>query len=84
LLHAIHTSDIDRLKRDCFLYYILRDYDAVMPRTNGHSGMDTDEDVTPGRAEEFARKRCLPKAWRVFMDGYWSLDNEEWEVGLAS
>lgn len=33
-----------------------------------------------GRAESFARRRCLPSMWRTFMDGYWALDHEMWEV----
>lgn len=33
-----------------------------------------------GRAESFARRRCVPKMWRTFMDGYWALDHEMWEV----
>ena len=86
LLHSIHTSSVDRLKQDCFVYYLLRDRDAAVPSTNGHHGaMDMDSDgkeTKPSRrAEIFARQRVLPGAWRTFMDGYWALDHGLWDVG---
>ena len=93
LLYAIHTSSLDRLKQDCYYYYLLRDYDAAqaLPQANGHGpadGMDLDgltertanhvKDTR--RAETFARCRCLPVVWRNLINGYWSLDNSQWEV----
>jgi hypothetical protein len=90
LLGVIHASSIDRLKKDCFFYYLLRDYDAfpsptAPPRNGGNHEMgEMDAAAGPseekGRAESFARRRCLPKMWRTFMDGYWALDHEMWEV----
>lgn len=83
LLHSIHSSPVDRLKQDCFFYYLLRDYDVVAPTANGHpSEMEVDEgEAKPSsRAEGFARQRCLPKAWRVFMNGYWALDHALFDV----
>lgn len=94
LLHAIHSSPPDRLKRDCFLYYLLKDYDASTPQANGHEepvmdvdGPDDDVFVSKighvqgsGKAEAFAKKRCVPSTWRVFIDGYWALDHGLWEV----
>jgi hypothetical protein len=69
LLGAIHTSPLDRLKKDCFYYYFLKDY-------GGEDGQD--------RAGAFGKVRCLSKTWRVFMDGYWALDNGLWEVSHFS
>ncbi|ORY24991.1 nuclear pore complex assembly-domain-containing protein [Naematelia encephala] len=70
LLHAVYSSDLDRIKRDCFFYYLLKDQDQYA----------ADEDQgTSSQAEEFARKRCLPRMWRVFMTGYWSLDHSQWD-----
>ncbi|RXK38601.1 hypothetical protein M231_04107 [Tremella mesenterica] len=116
LLHAIHSSPVDRLKRDCFFYYLLKDFPSTgIP--NGHKvsqddangdsssgdvsndGMVTDdphylsdvveyhtgmgevgkEEGEEDKAEEFARRKGLPRVWRVFMDGYWNLDHERWE-----
>jgi len=85
LLHSIHTSSVDRLKQDCFFYYLLREYDADPHKSNGHSG---EMDIDPGgyesqpstRAADFSRRRCLPRSRRVFMDGYWALDHGLWEV----
>jgi len=75
LLHAIHSSPLDRLKKDCFYYYLLKD----------DSGEDKEimEDKDQGeRSRRFAESRCLSKTWRVFMDGYWALDHGQWEVCL--
>jgi hypothetical protein len=69
LLGAIHTSPLDRLKKDCFYYYLLKDYGSE----DGHD-----------RAGAFGKVRCLSKTWRVFMDGYWALDNGLWEVSHFS
>lgn len=88
LLHSIHGSPVDRLKQDCFFYYLLRDCDAVPPKANGHHReMEVDENgeaKSTSRAEGFARRRCLPKPWRVFMDGYWALDHAMWDVSLLA
>ena len=88
LLHLIHTSSVDRLKQDCFFYYLLRDYHAALPKANGHTGgMEVDagaEEAKPDtRAEGFARRRCLPRTWTVFMDGYWTLDHGLWDAGAT-
>lgn len=87
LLHAIHsTTRIDRLKRDCFLYYLVRDADAASrPAVNGDMDVDSsdgDDDDTP--AASFARRRCLPRTWRIFMDGYWLLDHGRWAEAVAA
>ncbi|OCF45444.1 hypothetical protein I317_00690 [Kwoniella heveanensis CBS 569] len=104
LLHSIHSCPFDRLKRDCLLYYLLKDYDAA-PSSNQAPTMDVDIDVEgeddpdgtvvitksaagserrPGKADAFAKRRCLPKTWRVFMDGYWALDHSSWEFAVSS
>jgi hypothetical protein len=75
LLHAIHSSPLDRLKKDCFYYYLLKGGSTQ----NGE--MMEDKDQTE-RSRRFAESRCLSKTWRVFMDGYWSLDHGLWEVCL--
>ena len=93
LIHAILSSPLDRLKQDCYLYYLLNDYDAYPgPQANGHAsgsgiGMELDtvrRNANVGlegeRARRFARRRCIPRTWTVFMDGYWALDNAQWEV----
>ncbi|KAK8869684.1 hypothetical protein IAR55_000252 [Kwoniella newhampshirensis] len=98
LLHAVYSSPPDRLKRDCFFYYLLKDYDSSASQTNGHDEpvMDVDgsddgvfvTNVAPskesGRAEAFANKRCMPRTWRVFIDGYWALDHGLWEIAVSS
>lgn len=38
----------------------------------------------PARARAFARARCLPRTWQTLMDGYWLLDNEQYEEGVAA
>jgi hypothetical protein len=97
----VRNAQIDRLKQDCFIYYLLLDADhasrSVLPNGNGHaegsggSGMElTRSDKGKGkaredegdRANEFARRRCLPLVWRGFMFGYWALDHELWDVSL--
>ncbi|KAL1406818.1 hypothetical protein Q8F55_006227 [Vanrija albida] len=82
LLHAIHTSPIDRLKRDCFVYYLVRDGDA-------QPEMDVDDaesssSASSSRAHAFARARCLPRTWQTLIDGYWLLDNGRYEEGVAA
>ena len=63
-------SDLDRLKKDCLYYYLLNDYRE-------------DEGVSEV-AGEFARRRCLSKTWKGFMDGYWNMDNGLFEVSSCS
>ncbi|ORX39985.1 nuclear pore complex assembly-domain-containing protein [Kockovaella imperatae] len=97
LLHAIHTSHQDRLKQDCYFYYLLRDYDdasivagppASQAEGNSNFEMQLDEgdqessDGSESRAESFAKHRCIPRTWRVFMDGYWALDHGQWESAV--
>ncbi|WVQ98811.1 hypothetical protein IAU59_005942 [Kwoniella sp. CBS 9459] len=105
LLHSIHSCPFDRLKRDCLLYYLLKDYDAASPSSplqeptmdvDGEEDDDMDGTVviTTGgtakagkgssRADGFAKRRCLPRTWRVFMDGYWALDHSLWELAVSS
>jgi hypothetical protein len=72
LLHAIHSSPLDRLKKDCFYYYLLK-------TDGGEEAGDIGENVQE-RSQRFAESRCLSKTWRVFMDGYWNLDHARWEV----
>lgn len=31
-------------------------------------------------AGKFARRRCMPRNWKIFIDGYWALDHGLWEV----
>ena len=99
LLSAIHESGVDRLKRDCFVYYLARDVDAANTTdksdTNDNDNeMDVDASTprsTPSSspapearaAAAFARSRCLPRTWKTYMDGYWFLDHSEWERGVA-
>lgn len=33
-------------------------------------------------AAKFARRRCLPRTWRVYMDGYWALDHGDWQAAV--
>ncbi|KAK4683869.1 hypothetical protein P7C73_g6345, partial [Tremellales sp. Uapishka_1] len=91
LLSTIGDASLDRLKKDCFFYYLLKDYDASSERSGQDREMDLDGDANEksspakkgSRSEGFAQKRCLPKVWRIFMDGYWELDHGFWEAGIA-
>lgn len=90
MLAAIQASAVDRLKKDCFFYYLLRDTDeaafagdtvmVVDGSGNEEDNEEKEKQKVASRAAEFGRKRCIPRAWRVFMDGYWSLDHGLWEV----
>ncbi|KAL7424100.1 hypothetical protein Q5752_001685 [Cryptotrichosporon argae] len=85
LLHVIHTSPADRLKRDCFFYYLLRDYaDSTHAAPNGDADMSVDEGAhdVGARAKAFAKTRCMPAAWVALMDGYWALDHGLWEAAV--
>ncbi|TXT07258.1 hypothetical protein VHUM_03428 [Vanrija humicola] len=82
LLHAIHTAPIDRLKRDCFVYYLVRDGDA-QPDMDVDDGASSSS-ASSSRARAFARARCLPRTWQTLMDGYWLLDNGRYEEGVAA
>ncbi|RSH80342.1 uncharacterized protein EHS24_008918 [Apiotrichum porosum] len=87
LLAAIHGSNVDRLKRDCFVYYLARDADAAAWSTSSQTvdTMDVDAGSNPDthpRAAAFARARCLPRTWRLFIDGYWHLDHGEWDLAV--
>jgi len=77
---------MSRSQKDVFNYYLLKDYDLAHPRTvaGGDSAMEEDEDVVgvTSRAVQFAAQRCLTRPWVVFAEAYWSLDNEDWEVGF--
>ncbi|WVQ71842.1 hypothetical protein IAR50_001384 [Cryptococcus sp. DSM 104548] len=93
LLHSINSTDLDRLKKDCYFYYLLKDYDAQpqAAEINGDGeGEEMDLDGAAlvrscdGRAEEFAKKRCMPSQWRLFIDGYWALDHWLWEDAVGS
>ncbi|ODO10871.1 hypothetical protein I350_01470 [Cryptococcus amylolentus CBS 6273] len=97
LLHSIDSTDLDRLKKDCYFYYLLKDFDA-QPKAvevNGYGegdemDLDSGSLVRPGdeqvvaRAVLFAKKRCMPSQWRLFIDGYWSLDHGLWEDAVGS
>lgn len=43
-------------------------------------GKEKETHPRASRAEEFARRRCLPGMWRGFIYGYWALDQGMWEV----
>jgi hypothetical protein len=83
LLASINDADVDRARRDCFVYYLARDADAASSATSD-DGMDEDgaeaeqSSAAGDRAAAFARARCLPRTWRTYMDGYWALDRGEW------
>lgn len=85
LLQAIHELPVDRLKRDCFIYYLLKDLD-------NNSALDMDVDgsraaspSTPSsKATQWARRRCIPRAWRTLMDGYWALDHGQWALAVEA
>lgn len=68
------------------------DYDG-QPQAGEHSGhaegMDVDDEdsvlvmktvKSTKAADKFARKRCMPRNWKIFIDGYWALDHGLWEV----
>lgn len=80
LLGAIHSAPIDRLKSDCFIYYLVRDRDAK------EGGMDVDGsgegESDNSNAAKFARRRCLPRTWKVYMDGYWALDHGDYKAAV--
>ncbi|WVO13990.1 hypothetical protein L204_101615 [Cryptococcus depauperatus] len=99
LLHAIHATELDRLKKDCYYYYLLGDYDSKAPELTavGHiEGMDVDnedgaivkkseeDDIKTKRRYTFSKQRCMPSLWRTFIDGYWALDNGKWEQAVNS
>ncbi len=50
--------------------------------------MDVDSasetDASDEREAAFVRARCLPRTWRVFMDGYWLLDHGRYAEGVAA
>lgn len=98
----MHSSDADRLKQDCFYYYLLRNVDIRQSQSQSDGsgvGMEQDADGSDGPAAEssrdaqsrssatkaglFARRRCLPRMWTVFIDGYHALDHALWEVSLV-
>lgn len=39
-----------------------------------------DNGQSSGKAQVFAKKRCMTQTWRRFIDGYWALDHGLWEV----
>lgn len=92
LLHSIQSTELDRLKKDCYFYYLLLDYDGQPEarKPNGHvEGMDVDDEdavlivksvEATKVADRFARNRCMPRHWRIFIDGYWALDHGSWKV----
>lgn len=78
---------VDRLKKDCFHYYLLKDHDAygekeVEAEQNGESSQSASRGSRTSKAAAFVRRRCLPRMWTVFVDGYWALDNSLWEASL--
>lgn len=86
LLAAIQSSNVNRLKKDCFCYYLLLDVDHSTPPTSGAKddieldGESSSDGKQGRKAEHFARRRCMPKTWRTFMRGYWNLDHGLYEV----
>jgi hypothetical protein len=92
LLEAIYNSPLDRLKRDVFTFYLLLDCDAAddgesedaMDGAPGPSTAVVRHSANGGRAEGFARKRCIPRHWQSFMRGYWAVDHGKWEVRILS
>ncbi|WWC89930.1 uncharacterized protein L201_004859 [Kwoniella dendrophila CBS 6074] len=97
LLHTIQSLELDRLKKDCFLYYLLKDYDVASTLQSRPSmdidGQTEDEELTivtkingelSGKAQVFAKKRCMSQTWKRFIDGYWALDHGLWELAVSS
>ncbi|OXG87592.1 hypothetical protein C349_01371 [Cryptococcus neoformans var. grubii Br795] len=94
LLHSIQSTELDRLKKDCYFYYLLLDYDgqSEAQKPNGHvEGMDVDDEdailavktvEATKVAGKFARRRCMPRNWKIFIDGYWALDHGLWEIAV--
>ncbi|WWD01298.1 hypothetical protein V866_008241 [Kwoniella sp. B9012] len=96
LLHSIQSLELDRLKKDCFYYYLLRDYDfssRIEPSMDVDGEEDGDLTVisrvpngnnTFGKAQSFAKRRCMPLTWIRFMDGYWALDHGVYDTAVSS
>lgn len=84
LLQAIHELPVYRLKRDCFVYYLLRDLDS----NGGDMDVDGSRAASPStsssKAAQWARRRCIPRAWRTLMDGYWALDHGDWPEAVEA
>lgn len=80
LLQAIHDLPTDRLKRDCYIYYLLRDIDD----NNNSMEIDGSRSSSPSasQASTWAQRRCIPRAWRTLMDGYWDLDHGYWDSAV--
>ncbi|WVW82987.1 hypothetical protein I302_105003 [Kwoniella bestiolae CBS 10118] len=100
LLHSIHSLELDRLKKDCFYYYLLKDYDSSSAiQLQAQPSMEIDEENeggssingklpnvhgVPSKAQSFAKKRCMPLTWIRFMDGYWALDHGLYDTTVSS
>jgi len=67
LLGAIQASSFDKLKKDCLVYYLLK---------------DVEEGGVNGQATSFAESRLIPSQFVDLTDGYWALDNGLYEVSL--
>ena len=84
LLQAIYSSPLDRLKRDCFFYYLLKDCESTNPARSGEGVESLEspraETKASSATDDFVQRRCLPTVWKVFMDGYWALDHGKWKV----
>ncbi|WRT67223.1 uncharacterized protein IL334_004189 [Kwoniella shivajii] len=95
LLHSIQSLELDRLKKDCFLYYLLKDYDGISSESQPTMEIDDDDQEKMNQSKSpnghvstksdgFAKKRCMPLTWKRFMDGYWALDHGSYETAISS
>ncbi|KAL7416332.1 ELYS-like domain-containing protein, partial [Mrakia frigida] len=68
LLGAIQISSFDKLKKDCLVYYLLK---------------DSEEGGGTGRATRFAEERLIPSQFVDLTDGYWAMDNGLCELAVS-
>lgn len=88
LHEAVERSPVDLLKKQCCLYYVLRDWEDVKTRDNNDTDDDDDDenedrDDRHGYAAGYAATQGVPENYRALMDGYWALDNARYAEALA-
>ena len=64
----MEKEELDKLKRDSFIYYLKKDFDYA------HPGSDD--------AGSYSRKALVQPNFCTLMDGLWALDNIRFEVTM--
>ncbi|KAJ1962019.1 hypothetical protein GGI12_002915 [Dipsacomyces acuminosporus] len=85
LVERIGASELDDLKQNCILYYLLLDLSAE-PLVSAHGSYIEAADesaIESSVAFEYAHDMLIPRHFEYLMRGYWLMDHGQTSVGVS-